>query len=186
MLPVATYADSTWRHVDDDQAETIGWPAYAAQVRGVLDALPEAQRRNAVVFTSNYAEAGALGWYHVDVGVYSRHNGYGDWGPPPADAGPWIVVGHDPVTEDFRGCDLADRVGDPWQLDNGEAGAGIWGLRRSGGERSRSLGPAAEAVCLTGGLGREELVVGRRAGVAQEGRGALPLQAAKRLAVAGR
>jgi 4-amino-4-deoxy-L-arabinose transferase-like glycosyltransferase len=126
VLPIATYADSTWRRFDDDQAETIGWPAYAAQVRRVLHALPETQRQDAVVFTQNYAQAGALEWYGVDVGVYSGHNGYADWGPPPVGAGPWIVVGDDPVTNTFRSCRLADAVGDPWQVHNSEADAEIW------------------------------------------------------------
>jgi hypothetical protein len=130
VLPVEQYADSRWRRFDDDQAETIGWPAYASQVRDVLEDLSAADREHAVVLTRNYAQAGALEWYDVPVAFYSGHNGWADWGPPPASAGPWIVVGGDEVVDDFVACELTGRVGDPWRVHNSEVGAGIWLCRR--------------------------------------------------------
>lgn len=125
VLPVSTYAGSPWQLIDPDQAETVGWPSYVAQVRGVLADLPPEERESAVVLTTNYGEAGALEWYGLDVPVYSGHNGYADWGPPPDDAAPVIAVG-EAAAAHLTGCTLADRIVDRVGVDNEEAGVGIW------------------------------------------------------------
>jgi 4-amino-4-deoxy-L-arabinose transferase-like glycosyltransferase len=125
VLPVSTYADSPWRGIDDDQAETVGWPSYVGQVRAVLGDLSPTERENAVVLTTNYGEAGALEWYHLDVPVHSGHNGYADWGPPPDGAAPVVAVGQEAAAH-LTGCTLADRIVDRVGVDNDEAGVGIW------------------------------------------------------------
>ncbi len=125
VLPVTTYADSPWRGIDDDQAETVGWPSYVGQVRAVLGDLPASERASAVVLTSNYGEAGALEWYGLDVPVFSGHNGYAAWGPPADGAGPVVAVG-ERATSHLTGCTLADRVVDRPGVANEEAGVGIW------------------------------------------------------------
>jgi 4-amino-4-deoxy-L-arabinose transferase-like glycosyltransferase len=121
VLPPATYADSFYRSLDDDQPETIGWPSYAAQVRTVVSALPP----GAVVFTGNYGEAGAFEWYGVGAPVYSGHNGWRSWGPPPDDAGPVVVVLVDPA-DDFTGCQQAATLHNPVGIDNEEEGHPVW------------------------------------------------------------
>jgi hypothetical protein len=125
VLPLSIYAGSVYAGLDDDQAETVGWPEYAATVRGVLDDLPPGKRQAAVVFTANYGEAGALEWYAVGAPVFSGHNGWSDWGPPPEGAGPVVVVGYDP-TADFTGCRRAATVENDVGLDNEERGAPVW------------------------------------------------------------
>jgi hypothetical protein len=40
----------------------------------------------------------------VRAPVYSGHNGWGDWGPPPDDAGPVVVVGYRDPARFFTGC----------------------------------------------------------------------------------
>ena len=62
------------------------------------------------MFTGNYGEAGALEWYGVGAPVYSGHNGWGDWGPPPDDAGPVVVVGYDDPDVHFTGCRRAATI----------------------------------------------------------------------------
>ena len=99
----ATYADSFYRELNDDQPETIGWPEYADQVRAVVADLPD----GAVVFTGNYGEAGAFEWYGVGAPVYSGHNGWRNWGPPPDGAGPVVVVVYSDPGVDFTGCQRA-------------------------------------------------------------------------------
>jgi hypothetical protein len=125
VLPARTYANSFYASLEEDQLETIGWPEYADQVRDVVDALPAAQRRNAVVFTGNYGEAGALEWYDVGVPVHSGHNGWRNWGPPPDTALPVIVVLPDP-TADFTGCERMATLTNDAGVDNEEFSTGVW------------------------------------------------------------
>ncbi|MDH4176027.1 MAG: glycosyltransferase family 39 protein [Thermoleophilia bacterium] len=92
LLPVRSMSalDAT-----GELAETVGWPDLIAQVGGVLDQIPAADRADAVVFTGSYGEAGA-----VDVlgpggdlpPAFSGHNSYWSWGPPERH-GPVIGVG---------------------------------------------------------------------------------------------
>lgn len=126
VLPVRTYTASIYPHLDLDQLETVGWPDYVDQVRTVIDALPADQQRTAVAFTGNYGEAGALEWYDVGIPVYSGHNGWREWGPPPDGAGPVVVIHQGSPDDDFVGCDLATRLSNAEGADNEEVGAGVW------------------------------------------------------------
>ena len=126
VLPAATYAASPYPAIDQDQLETIGWPEYAATVRSVVDALPPARRRTAVVFTGNYGEAGAMEWYDVGVPIYSGHNGWRSWGPPPAGAAPVVVLGYDDPSVDVAGCRRAATLHNRADADNDEEGGGVW------------------------------------------------------------
>jgi hypothetical protein len=140
VLPVRTYTASPYPEVDADQVETVGWPEYADQVRGVVDDLPLAERRTAVVFTGNYGEAGAFEWYDVGVPVYSGHNGFQEWGPPPESAGPVVVVGWWP--DDFTDCSEVARLHNDEGADGEEEGAPVWlcaGPRGSWAERWSDL-----------------------------------------------
>jgi 4-amino-4-deoxy-L-arabinose transferase-like glycosyltransferase len=92
--------------MNSEAGEQVGWPGFAGTVATAWDALPEAARATAVVFTSNYGEAGALDRYGPGLGLpqpYSGHMSYADWGPPPDTAdGPVIVVGE--AAARFTGC----------------------------------------------------------------------------------
>jgi Dolichyl-phosphate-mannose-protein mannosyltransferase len=126
VLPVRTYAASFYPALDSDQLETIGWPEYVGLVRATLDSLPADQRSTAVVFTRNYGEAGALEWYGLDRPVFSGHNAFADWGPPPEGAGPVIVIGAaDPATN-FTACRTAAMINNAAGADNEERGRQIW------------------------------------------------------------
>ncbi len=122
ILPASAYASSFYPSIDEDQLETIGWPELAGTVRATLDRLPA----DAVVFTGNYGEAGALEWYDVSAPVYSGHNGWADWGPPPHGAGPVVVVGVADPRADFTGCRVAATVPTVDEADNEEAGGRVW------------------------------------------------------------
>ncbi|WP_036570591.1 glycosyltransferase family 39 protein [Nocardioides sp. URHA0032] len=125
VLPTSTFSGSFWADVNDVQGDTIGWPGYADQVRAVVDSLSPEEREHAVVFTTNYGEAGAMSWYDVGLPAYSGHNGYRNWGPPPEDASPVVLVLETPP-DDFRGCELRDRLRNDTSTDNEEVGAGVW------------------------------------------------------------
>ena len=108
--------------ISDDQPETIGWPEYADQVRAVVADLPD----GAVVFTGNYGEAGAFEWYGVGAPVYSGHNGWRNWGPPPDGTGPVVVVLYRDPAVDFTGCERAATLHNDVGIDNEEEGHGVW------------------------------------------------------------
>lgn len=125
VLPPTVLSASPWAALNEDGLETIGWPTFVAQVRAVTDALPPADRRTAVVVTQNYGEAGALQWYGGTPPVFSGHNGYGDWGPPPASARPVVWVGYAaPDADQLVGCRKAATL--HTGVDNEENGNGVW------------------------------------------------------------
>lgn len=122
VLPVGTWAGTFYADAGEDQRETVGWPAYTDEIRSVVDRLTPAQRRTAVVFTQNYGEAGAAEWYDVGLPVFSGHNGWRDWGPPPATASPVVVVGDLPAERFFTGCKEMTRLDNHHDVDAEEQG----------------------------------------------------------------
>jgi 4-amino-4-deoxy-L-arabinose transferase-like glycosyltransferase len=125
VVPASTFANSVWSDMNDVQLDTIGWPDYTDQVRAVVDGLSPEEGRTAVIFTSNYGEAGAISWYDVGLPVYSGHNGYRFWGPPADGALPVVLVLQG-SPDGFDGCELKDRLRNDDDTDNEEVGAGIW------------------------------------------------------------
>lgn len=122
VLPVRTWAGTFYADAGEDQRETVGWPAYTDEIRAVVDTLTPEQRRTAVVFTQNYGEAGAAEWYDVGLPVYSGHNGWRDWGPPPASASPVVVIGDIDADRFFTGCREAARLDNHVDIDGEEQG----------------------------------------------------------------
>lgn len=118
--------------VNPDTAETVGWPAYLETVREVSRALPE--RDNAVILTANYGQAGMVALARREGAidrsllppVFSGHNGFGEWGPPPADATTAIVVGEVRGLGDiFTSCSDVATLESPDGVDNEEDGAPV-------------------------------------------------------------
>ena len=117
VLPVATFATTSLPAAVPDTANQIGWPQFVATVEGVVAALPADQRAHAVILTNDYSEASPLVLLGTGLPpVYSGHNGYWYWGPPPADRTVVVHVGDwrpDRITDYFAGCrDVA-------HIDNG-------------------------------------------------------------------
>jgi hypothetical protein len=80
--------------INYDAGETIGWPEYVEQIAVSYRDLPA----DTVIVTSNYGEAGAVDRYGPRWGLpgaYSGHNGFADWGPPPAGTERVLSVGLD-------------------------------------------------------------------------------------------
>jgi 4-amino-4-deoxy-L-arabinose transferase-like glycosyltransferase len=115
-----------------DAGETVGWPALVGSVASVArSAGPEA-----VVFTSNYGEAGAVERYGPALGLplaYSGHDGFAEWGPPPDRQSAVVVVGLSSaqLTRHFRECRLAARISNPAGVDNDERGEPVELCRRT-------------------------------------------------------
>lgn len=96
-----------------------------------MSGLPPRERERAVVFTRNYGQAGALRRYGPDGDippVYSGHNGFVEWGPPPPEARPVVVAGYarEQIEEDFSGCRRAATVDNGEDVDNEEQGGAVY------------------------------------------------------------
>jgi Dolichyl-phosphate-mannose-protein mannosyltransferase len=118
VLPERFWHSLPPKDINYDMGEEIGWPRMVGQVAAVYDGLPASVRRETVVFTSNYGEAGAIDRFGSSVGLpqaYSGHNAFWGWGPPPGSPGTVLLVGDD--TASWRGwCATMTAEG---QLSNG-------------------------------------------------------------------
>jgi hypothetical protein len=97
VVPVADVHKTPIVGLNYDAGETIGWPAFVAEIATTYRSLPAAQRSATVVLTSNYGEAGAVDHYGPTDGLppaYSGHNSFWYWGPPPASATSAVVIGY--------------------------------------------------------------------------------------------
>jgi hypothetical protein len=116
VLPADVLGRSPWSGAAEVQRETVGWPELVASVAAAYHSLPPAQQQHAVIYATNYGEAGAIdrfGPQHDLPPAWSGHNGYGLWGPPPEGGQPVVVVWEDnhPDT-DFTGCHLVATIHD--------------------------------------------------------------------------
>jgi hypothetical protein len=76
-------------------ADRLGWKELAENVSSVYMSLPPDERRNTVIVTTNYGEAGALELYSKEFPlppVYATHNSFHSWGPPSDSIKTYIAV----------------------------------------------------------------------------------------------
>jgi len=130
-VPVTDVHNTPIVALNYDAGETIGWPAYVREIAVGYDSLPAAQRRSAIVLTSNYGEAGAVDHFGQASGLpaaYSGDNAFWYWGPPPASATTAVAVGFDrqtlaPICGALRpAATLDNHVG----VHDDEQGAQVW------------------------------------------------------------
>lgn len=101
VLPVlpASSVRATY-NLNQTSGESIGWPQLVASVRKVWRALPAATRDRAVIFTSNYGEAGAINELGRGSGLpiaVSGHNNEWWWGPGDPTATTIVAVAPGPL-----------------------------------------------------------------------------------------
>jgi hypothetical protein len=137
ILPVAAYAQSSLPSAVPDTANEVGWPAFVDTVEGVVAALPAEQRAHAVILTNDYSEASPLVLLGTGLPpVYSGHNAYWFWGPPPDDLTVVLHVGDwRPAdwSEFFVDCRGVAQVDNGLGIQNAEQGTSVTvctGLRR--------------------------------------------------------
>ncbi|WP_229830936.1 glycosyltransferase family 39 protein [Actinoplanes ianthinogenes] len=110
VIPEDRLAGSIAAEANQTVSDQVGWPDYVAQVAAVFRALPAGEQARAVLFTSNYGEAGALDRFGRPLGlpeVYSGHNELHHYGPPPDDKTVVLAVlqaGPARVAEMFGTC----------------------------------------------------------------------------------
>jgi hypothetical protein len=129
ILPVATYAKSALPSAVPDTANEIGWPQFVATVEGVVAALPADERARAVILTNDYSEASPLELLGTGLPpVYSGHNAFWDWGPPPDDRTVVVHVGDWRPTawsQFFVGCRDVATIDNGFGIGNGEQGKAV-------------------------------------------------------------
>lgn len=113
--------------VNQEAGEQVGWPEFVRTVEVAWNVLPPSERDTAVIFTSNYGQAGAIDRYGPErdlPGAWSGHMSYADWGPPPESAtGALLVVGE--AVDRFDGCYPLAVHRTPDGVDNDENGTVI-------------------------------------------------------------
>ena len=127
VLPVGVLARTPVVAVNYDAGETVGWPRFAATIRGAAQRLPSGEPF--AVVTGNYGEAGAVDRFAPEFGpAYSGHNSYWSWGPPPDDVRSVVAVGlpEDRLRAWFGEVEAAGRIDDDVGLDNEEQGRQVW------------------------------------------------------------
>jgi 4-amino-4-deoxy-L-arabinose transferase-like glycosyltransferase len=144
-LPVLPGSDIGWTaKVNGVPTESLGWPQLVASVRRVWRSLPPSTRANAVIFTANYGEAGAINELGRGSGLpraVSGHNNEWWWGPGNPDATTVVAVAPGPVDTTGYGrylrtfCDrvrVAATLRNPDRIHNQEWGGHVFvctGLR---------------------------------------------------------
>ena len=134
-LPLAPIGSLPFRMataVNPDTAETVGWDTLIDTTVAAVATIPADQRADTVIITRNYGEAGALARARR-LGaelppVFSGHNAFYAWGPPPTGTRRAVVVGGvDPavLANAFGSCTVVDQVHSPPGVDNEEDGAAI-------------------------------------------------------------
>ena len=132
ILPAATFAASSIPGLYAESAEQLGWPELVSTVERVVADLPAEQRARTAILTDNYGEAGALELLGAGLPpVYSGHNAFGDWGPPPDSLTAAVVVTHssDEGFAQYWGlgaCRRVTEVDNGLGLQNQEQGVGVW------------------------------------------------------------
>jgi Dolichyl-phosphate-mannose-protein mannosyltransferase len=107
----------------EDWADMHGWPQLAATVAEIYDALPENERRQAAIVTSNYGEAAAIDFFGHAYGLppaISGHNNYWLWGTHGFTGNVAIDVNGDCGQMTFPGlfrhARLVTRFNPPWVI----------------------------------------------------------------------
>jgi 4-amino-4-deoxy-L-arabinose transferase-like glycosyltransferase len=113
-------------------ADRFGWENLARVVSEVYLGLPEEERERCIVLGQNYGHAGALEYWSRKYPlppVYSTHNNYWFWGPPPKDADVVIVITGNPegLRELFGDVIEADIASTPGAI---ESSMTIWICRQ--------------------------------------------------------
>ncbi len=119
LLPLS--ATKVTAEINDAVAETVGWPELAAQVARVVEELPPAQRRTAVILTRSYGEAGALDRFGPAFDlpeVYSPHNSYADFRQPTDDGATVVALRFSAsyLGEFFSRCDEVAAVDNGYDI----------------------------------------------------------------------
>jgi 4-amino-4-deoxy-L-arabinose transferase-like glycosyltransferase len=128
LLPERDLQGSIVIALNPAQGETVGWPRFVQTVSSAWQHIPADTRRHTAIFTSNYGEAGAIGLLGSVLQLpraYSAHNGFSEWGIPPAADTRALLIGFNNAADAapyFARCRTLTTVNDGVGLNNNEQG----------------------------------------------------------------
>lgn len=120
------------------QGETVGWPSFVHTVATAWRQIPAAERHRTAVFAGNYGEAGAIDLLGTPLELpraYSGHNGFSEWGFPPAHDNLALLVGFTAPADaapSFGHCRTLAIVNNGVGLNNQEQGLPVMLCRVNG------------------------------------------------------
>ena len=139
VLPVLPPADTGWTYKTSPTLdETIGWPQLARTADTVWTSLPPRQRASAVIFTADYAEAGAINELGRGTGLptaVSAHNSEWWWGPGNPHATTVVAVAPAPIggtgyaaylSQFFTHVRVAATLSNPYRIHNRDWGGHVY------------------------------------------------------------
>ena len=130
-LPVVPATDLHHTGAQFDVRETVGWPAFVAEIAAAYRQVPTPSGGTVAILGSNYGESGAVDRFGGRYGLphaYGVNMGYWFWGPPPPNATSVLAIGFD-GSEVGRFCTdpvLLTRLDNHLALRNAEQGAPLW------------------------------------------------------------
>jgi hypothetical protein len=130
LVPVTALHDTPIPAMSQVARDSIGWPRYVTEIAAVFHGLPAGDRAHAIVYATNYGEAGAVDRYGPADGLpaaYSGQNQLTYEARPPASATTVVFVGGQYVEAGrwFRTCTVRARLDDGMDVDNEEQGEPI-------------------------------------------------------------
>ena len=133
VIPLESVGATPIPAINQVARDTVGWPAYVEQVAAVWSGLPEAERRDAILVTSNYGEAGAIERFGPTLGLPRPFSGQNElWfqaTPPDSRAVAVVVGGVGRTVEGFATCTMAGRLDNGVRVTNEEQQQAIWVCR---------------------------------------------------------
>ena len=102
--------------------DQFGWPELVADVAAVYDSLPRQERARAVIFASNYGEAGAinlLGPHYRIPPAVCAHQTHSLWGPPEHEPATliWLQWPRESLERFCGSVEEAGRHSHPWGME---------------------------------------------------------------------
>jgi len=128
VLPERDLQGSIVIALNPAQGEMVGWPRFVGTVAGAWDRLTAGQRAHTAIFTANYGEAAVVDLFGKSHGLprsYSGHNGFSEWGIPPAADVHALLLGFHGAADAapyFTDCRTRATINDGVGLDNNEQG----------------------------------------------------------------
>jgi hypothetical protein len=127
LLPERSLQGSLTMKLNPDLGENVGWPRFITTVATAWRSIPARERVHTAIFAATYHEAGAidvLGKNRLPY-AYSAHNGFSEWGKPPATATHALLLGYQNAADAapyFRNCHTLATINNGVGLNNNEQG----------------------------------------------------------------
>jgi hypothetical protein len=127
LLPERSLQGSLTMKLNPDLGENVGWPRFVTTVAAAWHRIPARERAHTAIFAATYHEAGAVDILGQDrlPYAYSAHNGYSEWGKPPASATRALLLGYQNAADAapyFKGCHTLATINNGVGLNNNEQG----------------------------------------------------------------